>query len=96
MTQPMAHWIVDPDDPRAPPREVWERMTDAERAAIVEQLPSEFPVSETNPPEGDRHWNELADARQTLSRWFRKAGRRMYVSGNLPVYYPGEAMFSPG
>jgi hypothetical protein len=36
---------VDPDDPRAPPQELWERLTPEERARIVDSLPSEFPVS---------------------------------------------------
>src|SRR4029453_18068084 len=40
-------------------------------------------------------WNAMANARSTLSRWYRKHGRRVYVSGNLPVYYPNERMFSP-
>jgi hypothetical protein len=47
---------VDPDDPRAPPQELWDRLTPEERARIVASLPSEFPVSERTPPEGDPHF----------------------------------------
>lgn len=95
MTQPSVGWVVDPDDPRAPPREIWAQLSEAERRAVVESLPSEFPPTESEPPEGDHHYEAYSDARQTLSRWFRERGRSVYVSGNLPVYYPGERMFSP-
>lgn len=90
-----SHWTVDPDDPRAPPAAMWVRMTEEQRAAVVDNLPSEFPPSEANPPEGDHHYATYSTARETLSRWFRERGRNVYVSGNLPVYYPDESMFSP-
>ena len=47
-------------------------MTEAERAAVVEALPSEFPVSEASPPEGDRHWEPMVTAKLTLRRHFRE------------------------
>jgi Uma2 family endonuclease len=87
--------MVDPDDPRAPPTELWERLTEEERAAIVDALPSEFPPSEASPPEGDDHFDAFSGARDALRRWFRGRDRRIYVAGNLPVYYPAERMFSP-
>ena len=95
MASPDTLWRVDPLDPRAPPQSLWDQMSEDERAAIVDALPSDFPVSESSPPEGDRHYEAYTMARETLSRWFRDRGRRVYVSGNLPVYYPGETMFSP-
>ncbi|WP_437688077.1 Uma2 family endonuclease [Sorangium sp. So ce176] len=88
-------WRVDPDDPRAPTAEVWEQLTPAQRRELVDSLPSEFPLDEASPPEGDPHWHPVTRARTTLERWFRRAGRRVYVSGNLAVYYPGERVFSP-
>jgi hypothetical protein len=95
MSQPSPLWTLDPDDPRAPSREVWARLLPAEREWVVSELPSEFPPSESSPPEGDHHYKAYTTARETLSRWFRERGRSVYVSGNLPVYYPGERMFSP-
>ena len=95
MSQSHPLWTIDPDDPRAPPREIWARMSSEERARVVAELPSEFPVNEARPPEGDRHIDAWTGARQTLRRWFRNRGTRIYVGGNLPVYYPGETMFSP-
>jgi Uma2 family endonuclease len=95
VTQPATTWVVDPDDPRAPPTEVWERMTPEERAAVVAALPSEFPVSESSPPEGDDHLDAFTGARDALRRWFRGRNRTIYVAGNLPIYYPDETMFSP-
>lgn len=95
MHEPSPLWRLDPDDPRAPSREVWERMSEAERQRVVDELPSDFPVSESSPPEGDHHYQAYSVARETLNRWFKERGRSVYISGNLPVYYPGERMFAP-
>jgi Uma2 family endonuclease len=84
----------DPADPRAPSQEQWERMTPAERARVVAMLPSEVPI-ELQPPEGDPHWNAKVKARSTLGDFFRRIGRKIYVSSELAVYYPGEPRFSP-
>jgi len=86
-------WKVDPDDPRAPPTEVWQALTAAQRDAIVQSLPSEW--SEALPPEGDRHWNPKVSARKTLERYFAKVGRSVYVGSELPIYYPGQPVFAP-
>jgi Uma2 family endonuclease len=92
---PSPKWTLDLSDPRAPLQEVWDTMTDQERDEVVASLPSEFPPDEAHPPEGDHHFEAYSEARDILSRWFRERGRRVYVSGNLPVFYPGEHMFSP-
>jgi Uma2 family endonuclease len=88
-------WFIDPDDPRAPPQELWDRMTHEERSRIVDALPSEFEITEANPPEGDFHFNPKVSAKQTLDGYFQRIGRRVYLACELPVYYPGEAMFAP-
>ncbi|WNG50125.1 Uma2 family endonuclease [Archangium minus] len=86
---------VDPDDPRAPPQEVWDRLTPEERAHVIASLPSEFPVSEANPPEGDAHFEAKVRAREVLGGFFSRVGRKVYLACELPVYYPGERMFAP-
>ncbi|HYO53757.1 Uma2 family endonuclease [Archangium sp.] len=86
---------IDPDDPRAPPQEVWERLTPEERARLVDGLPSEFPVSEASPPEGDPHFVAKVRTREVLGGFFSRAGRKVYLACELPVYYPGERMFAP-
>jgi Uma2 family endonuclease len=86
---------MDPDDPRAPSQEVWDRMSERERQLVVDSLPSEFPPSEGHPPEGDQHTEAVYEARTALRRFFGKLGRSIYVGTNLPVYYPGCSMFSP-
>jgi Uma2 family endonuclease len=88
-------WIVDPDDPRAPPTEIWEAMSEAERRAVVDALPSEFEPSEASPPEGDFHDEEGSRLKRGLRRFYAKGPRSVYIAGDLPVYYPGEPMFSP-
>ncbi len=37
---------IDPDDPRAPPEEVWARMSPDERERVVAMLPGTAPLSE--------------------------------------------------
>lgn len=90
-----AQWTIDPDDPRAPPTELWNSLTPEQQAAVVASLPSDFPASEACPPEGDDHFDAFSGARDALRRWFRGRGRRIYVAGDLPIYYPNERMFSP-
>ncbi len=86
-------WKVDPIDPRAPPLEVWDSLTAAEREVVCASLPSEIPRA--TPPEGDGHRVPKARALEALEEFFRRVGRRVYLSSELPVYYPGERMFAP-
>lgn len=88
-------WVVDPEDPRAPPDEIWDAMTPRERRRVVDSLPSEFPVKEAMPPEGDPHFNAKVDTRVVLGAHFTRTHRRVYIACELPVYYPAEAMFAP-
>jgi Uma2 family endonuclease len=95
MTQSAPDWVIDPDDPRAPPTEVWKQLSPEQRAVVVASLPTDFPASEASPPEGDDHLDAFTEPRDGLRRWFRGRGRTIYIAGNLPIYYPGERMFSP-
>lgn len=90
-----AGWSLDPDDPRAPPTEVWERMDAHERARVIASLPSEFEISEAGPPEGDIHSDVVYGARDALRTYFRKLCRRIYIAANMAVYCPDERVFSP-
>ncbi|WP_437994051.1 Uma2 family endonuclease [Sorangium sp. So ce145] len=93
MRQALEHgYAFDPDDPRAPSEAAWERMTDEERARVVDMLPSEF---ELEPPEGDPHRVAAAQVIATLDAYFRRSGRRIYLSSNLAVFYPDEPAFAP-
>lgn len=95
MSQRPEPWIVDPADPRAPSQELWDRMSESERERVIQSLPSELPLDEAAPPEGDRHFNAKVGVRRTLGRLFERMGRRVYLACELPVYYPGEPMFAP-
>jgi Uma2 family endonuclease len=95
MATPAARYRVDPEDPRAPPQEVWDQLSPAEREQIVASLPSEFPVSEANPPEGDWHFNTKVRAKSMLGSFFTKVKRRVYLACELPIYYPNERVFAP-
>lgn len=83
----------NPLDPRAPSQEEWERMSIEERAHVVAQLPSEVPRETT--PEGDPHRDPKEKAVEALREYYRRLGRRVYLSAELPVYYPAERMFAP-
>ncbi len=86
-------YVVDLGDPRAPSAEEWAAMSERERAAVVEQLPSEVP-RETE-PEGDVHRDPKEKALDALREYFRRLGRSVYLSAELPVYYPAERLFAP-
>lgn len=68
-------------------------MTATERRAAVDALPSE--IDSTSPPEGDPHRIPKQRALEALDAFFKRKGRRVYLSNELPVYYPGEPMFAP-
>ncbi|MBX3197286.1 MAG: Uma2 family endonuclease [Labilithrix sp.] len=86
-------WELDMDDPRAPSLELWATLDAAERARICAALPSEYPRA--SPPEGDRHRRPKQSAIDALGEFFRRIRRRVYLSSELPIYYPGERMFAP-
>jgi Uma2 family endonuclease len=86
-------YVLDPADPRAPTTEQWAALSESERKRIVAQLPSEFPRETA--PEGDRHRIPKEKAVDSLGEYFRRMGRRVYLSAELPVYYPGERWFAP-
>lgn len=88
-----ARFSVDPDDPRAPPQAVWDALTEEERRQVVAHLPSE--IERATPPEGDPHRLPKSRALEALSEYYRRIRRRVYLSAELPVYYPDEAMFAP-
>ena len=92
---PGSAWTVDPDDPRAPPEDVWDALSPTERKRVVDSLPSEFPCSEAQPPEGDAHFKAKTATREVLDGYFARVGRRVYLACELPIYYPGESHFAP-
>jgi Uma2 family endonuclease len=85
---------IDPADPRAPSQEVWDRMSPEERARVVAMLPSEDKPAHLA-PEGDVHRKAKNTTAETLDAFFRRIGRKIYVSSEIGVYYPGEPRFSP-
>ena len=93
MTQSLPY-AIDPDDPRAPTEEQWAQMSDEERARVVAMLPAEVPF-ELFMPEGDPHRKAKSRALDALDSFFKRIGRRVYVSSELAVYYPGQARFAP-
>ncbi len=84
-------YAFDPADPRAPTHEEWMMMSPLERERVVAMLPARLEVA----PEGDPHRKAKKSALDALDGFFRRAGRRIYLSSEIGVYYPGERRFSP-
>jgi Uma2 family endonuclease len=89
-----AGYIFDPADPRAPAVDQWEQMLPAERARVLAMLPAEVPL-ELIPNEGDPHRKAKRGALDALDGFFRRTGRKIYLSSELSVYYPAERRFAP-
>lgn len=87
-------YAVDPEDPRAPPQEIWDELGPMDRKRVEESLPSGVPRA-ARAMEGDPHREGRADALSTLRTFFRRVGRRVYLSSGLAVYYPDEPYFAP-
>ena len=85
---------VDPSDPRAPSQEAWDRMTAEERDGVLASLPNEVSIEEMA-PEGDPHRKAKEGPLDALRRFFERTGRKVYLSSELAVYYPGERRFVP-
>jgi Uma2 family endonuclease len=92
MAEPVASYEVNPEDPRAPPQWLWDRLSPEQRQRVLDALPSEIQRAD---PEGDAHSNPKYRSRETLGEHFRRIGRRIYLASELPIYYPGEPMFAP-
>lgn len=91
---PLDPYLFDPADPRAPTSAQWAAMTADERKRVVDALPTGLPV-ELHPPEGDVHRKLKQSALSALDDFFRRARRRLYLSSELAVFYPGERSFVP-
>lgn len=86
-------YALDLDDPRAPTHDQWALMSPAERERVVAMLPARVPLSLV--PEGDPHRKAKMSALATLDGFFQRTGRRIYLSSEIGVYYPGERRFAP-
>lgn len=87
-------YVFDPNDPRAPTREQWTHLSSEERARVVATLPVGVPLS-VKPPEGDVHRKVKQGALTALDDFFRRAGRKIYLSSELIVFFPDESAFVP-
>jgi Uma2 family endonuclease len=87
-------YVIDRDDPRAPPEEVWAALSPEERVHVLSQLPGEVPW-ELAPPEGDHHRIAKTQTLDALGAYFRRIKKRVYLSSELATYYPGKPRIAP-
>jgi Uma2 family endonuclease len=93
--------------PRSPTVEEWERMSPQQRADLEQSLSQaaleyDAAVREAMSAEElaamgetDMHHESAWAACDALRAFFRRIGGSLYVSSNLPVYYPGDTHFDP-
>ncbi|MDC0749149.1 Uma2 family endonuclease [Polyangium mundeleinium] len=93
MTPPLV-FAVDPEDPRAPSEEVWNALSAEERRRVVDMLPADVPI-DVMAPEGDPHREAKERTLDVLGRFFRRMGRRVYLSSELATYYPDRPRIVP-
>jgi hypothetical protein len=66
-------WVIDPADPRAPPQEIWDRMSPEERQQVLDALPGKSEVRTRLDSMVSDHEASIADAK----RRFEDAKRRL-------------------
>lgn len=88
---------LDPEDiPVAPSEEVWRGMSEAAQLEFI--LAATDALNERNLQlmgEGRPHERARAGAMSVLGDYFERAGQPIYLACDLPVLYPGEAVFAP-
>ena len=87
-------YVFDPAAPQAPSVEQWEHMGPDERARVVAMLPGDVPL-DLLPNEGDAHRKAKRGVLDALDGFFRRTGRKIYLSSELAIYYPAEPRFAP-
>ena len=75
--------------------ETWAEMSDAERAEVVDALPSSWPDPKEMMSEGDYHSEVVSDVKDVLSGWYGRSGRSVYLAQGVMVYYPDQDTFAP-
>ena len=81
--------------PMAPSVEEWEALSPAERAEVTAALPGEVTDGEMAMPEGERHFQAKIRALDVLRSYFRRQRRKIYLTAEMPTYYPAEPRFAP-
>jgi Uma2 family endonuclease len=88
-------WLSPGGFPMAPSQEVWDALSVEERARVIAELPNEVTDAEIAPPEGDLHFDAKRRTLDALRRYYARQRRRIYLTAELPMYYPAEPRFAP-
>lgn len=79
----------------APSQAEWDRMTPAERAAVVASLPVWVDPEEYGAIEGDWHREASQGVESTLKFHFAQTNPTMYVSAGMATYFPAQPKVVP-
>jgi hypothetical protein len=80
---------------RAPTQAEWDALTETERAAVVESLPSWVDIEESGAMQGDEHREASQRVEGTLKSHFAAADPAMYITAEMGTYFPGEERVVP-
>ena len=83
------------EDPMAPDEATWRAMNPQQRQRFIDQVHAAFEERRDLMTEGRPHFRTKSKAMDTLGRFFRRAGRRVYLASELPIFYPGERIVHP-
>ncbi|HQY61465.1 MAG: Uma2 family endonuclease [Myxococcales bacterium] len=81
--------------PRAPTEAEWSAMTVTEQDAAVERIRLALDAMREAMSEGTLHSRPKTRALTTLTDFFERARRRVFLASELAVLYPGEPVFVP-
>jgi Uma2 family endonuclease len=83
------------EDPMAPDEATWRAMSPQQRQRFIDEVHAAFEERRDLMTEGRPHFRAKSRAMDTLGRFFRRAGRRVYLASELPILYPGERIVHP-
>ena len=81
--------------PRAPDQATWDAMSPVEQQRSVDAILDALEPLRELMAEGTRHSRPKVRALVTLSDFFDRARKRVFLASELAVLYPGEEVFAP-
>ena len=73
----------------------WSAMSLADRDAFLARAAVRLTLEARGNPESRAHGRARMSLTRVLEEYFLRAGRKVYLASDLPVYYPGRSPFSP-
>ena len=88
-------WDLDPDDPRAPPLNIWARMSKPQRDLVDRWLMAEFNTREEEMPQGEPHCTVVMMIYAVLTAFFAQRNVLAYVGVDIMTHFPNGDLAAP-